>query len=387
MRILHVYNRHRGGGGADNAWDATIRISLEHGLDVHHFERSSLDIAPGISGRVNAFLSGLYARRSVAQFAEKLESVAPDIVHAHELYPLISPWVLRQCSQAGIPVIFTFYDYRLTCPTATHYDGTEVCHSCLGGREYNAVLKNCRNNIAESIAFAARHMVARKFRLFTANISHYIAISEFSKRWLIDKVGVPEHKISINPFAIVLPKAPVDPRGGKYVAFAGRFVPEKGIDILIEAARRTNLPLRLAGASPPPTSIGKDEPIEFVNPRTPDELAEFYRGARMLVIPSLWYETFGIVAGEAMSHGIPVVASRIGALQDTIEDGVTGLHYDTHSPEDLAAKIRNIWEDDALCARLGQQARKKVEEDYSEAAHARRLLGTYEELFKSSSAI
>lgn len=377
MRVLHVYNRHRGGGGSDNAWDATIRLSREQGFDVQTFERDSRSLPPGLGGRVSAFCSGLYAPEAVRGFARALEEFRPDLVHAHELYPLISPWILPACSRRGIPAVLTCYDYRLTCPVATHFHKGRVCEACKGGREYQAVLRNCRDNYAESLAYGLRNASARAFGLFRRHVSQFIVLTDFSRRWLRDEVGIEDARITVNACSIPLPATAADPAAGGYIAYAGRFVEEKGVELLIEAARRTGLPVKLAGNAPTHPALRAGDPVECVLTRSPEELAAFYRGARMLVVPSIWYETFGIVAAEAMSHGIPVIASRFGALQDTVRDGVSGLLFEMRSVEDLCEKITMLWHDADLCRALGAGGREQVRTRFNRELHFRRLTDAY----------
>ena len=111
-----------------------------------------------------------------------------------------------------------------------------------------------------------------------------------------------------------------------------------------------------------------------------DDLAAFYRGARMLVFPSIWFETFGIVGAEAMSHGVPVVASRIGALSNLVQDGVNGLLFEPGDPDDLANKVTRLWNDAELCRRLGRAARRKAIEEWSPGRHIERHRAVYREL-------
>jgi glycosyltransferase involved in cell wall biosynthesis len=90
------------------------------------------------------------------------------------------------------------------------------------------------------------------------------------------------------------------------------------------------------------------------------ELESFYRGARFLVVPSLWFETFGLVVGEAMSHGIPVIASRIGALAELVEDGRTGLLFSPGAADELAAMMLRLWNEPEFCHQLGMAGREKI---------------------------
>ena len=376
MKILHVYNRHRGGGGADNAWDQTIRYSIQRGLDVATFERDSKSLKLNLSGKLKAFAAGIYGWEAVKEFRQVLADFSPDIVHAHELMPLISPWILPECSKAKVPVVFTCYDFRLTCPVFTHFHHGQVCLRCQGGHEYHAVLNNCRGNYAESLSYALWNTVARHFRLHDRHVAQFIALSPFVKDWLIAQ-GIAEHRISVIPCAVNLPERAADPAQGQYIAYAGRFVEEKGVEVLIKAARIAQLPVKLAGNFPEHPAIQEGDPVECVTINNPVALAEFYRGARMLVMPSIWFETFGIVAAEAMSHGIPVLASRIGALRHTVNDGVSGMLFEPHDAEGLAAMMLQLWNDPALLRHLGEGAFQQAHGHYDAASCFGQLLQAY----------
>lgn len=377
MKVLHALNRHRHGGGADNVWDQTIAVSRERGLDVQVFSRDSRDLPDTLAGRFKAFSSGIYARESVRQFEQILHEFEPDLVHANELYPLISYWILPVCKKAGIPVVYYCYDYRLTCPVATHFSDGRVCRRCPESGEHWAVLKNCRDSHAESVSYALRSAVTRKFDLVTENVDHFIVPSEFSRQWLSSEVGVDDSRITTVPCAVPLPSEAVDPAEGEYIAFAGRFSPEKGADILIEAARRLGLPLKLAGFEADHPAIRPGDPIECVLPGTREELAQFYRGARMVVAPSTWCETFGLVVAEAMSHGVPVVATRLGALQNTVDEDVTGLLFELGDIQDLMDKISRLWESPSLCRQLGAAGREKVRTEFTLDAHFDQTMRAY----------
>ena len=300
MKVLHIFNSHRHGGGSDNAWADTIRLSRANGMEIEVFSRTSKSLSPTLRDKASAALSGIYAPGAVHAAAEAVTRYNPDLVHTHELYPLISPFVLKRVARMGIPIVHTCYDYRLTCPVATHYQHGAICHRCMGGREYWAVLNDCRDNRAESIAYAIRNAVARRFDLFRRYVSEFIVLTEFSRQWLIRELGIEPGRVTVNHCAIEIPATPADPGQGQYIAYAGRFVVEKGVELLVEAARRTGLPVRLAGNAETHPAIRPGDPVECVLTPTREDLTRFYREARLLVVPSLWYETFGIVAAEAM---------------------------------------------------------------------------------------
>lgn len=384
MRVLHAINYHRKGGGSDNAADASMRVLREHGVDVRVFSRDSKLLAPSIRGKVAALVNGVYAAGAVADFRLELEQIRPDVVHVHELFPLISPWIIPECNRAGVPVVMTCYDFRLTCPVATHYSHGEVCERCAGGNEQWAVIRNCRSSLPESAAFALRSAVARCADLWSG-VSRFVVLTEFSRAWAVRSLGVPMERVDVNACAIRFGEEDaVDPSAGGYVGFAGRFVPEKGVEVLLEAGRLARVPIVLAGDAPNHPGIREGDQARCVLTRGRAELDVFYRGCRALVAPSLWYETFGIVAGEAMSHGVPVIASDIGALRDVVADNQRGLLFPVGDARALARAIRRIWDDPALCRRLGQQARAWVRAECTERAHYQRLMRTYERVLDRS---
>jgi glycosyltransferase involved in cell wall biosynthesis len=381
MRILHAYNQHRGGGGSDNATRSTIEVQREHGLDVQVYTRSSEDLPKNLRGRLQAASSVVYAPTSVREFGRLLESFRPDVVHAHEVFPLVSPWILPLCRDRGVPVAMSCVDYRMTCPIVTHLRGTTVCTECTGGREYRAVLRNCRQNLPESVAVASYNFLVRKRRLFRDHVSRFIAPSEFTRRWLIQHAAIAPESITTVAPVVAIPACASDPGEGRYVAYAGRITPEKGIATLLDAARLCDAPFRLARAENSLVTMDVPPgPAEMVVTRTREDLDAFFHGARMLVVPSLWFETFGLVAAEAMAWGLPVIASRLGSLSHLVEDGVDGLLFDPGNPQDLAAKVSRLWTDAALCRRLGRAARTKAMSLWTARQHVERLMGVYTDL-------
>jgi len=262
----------------------------------------------------------------------------------------------------------------------THLCDGEICARCVGGREYWAVLKNCRRNLPESLTMALYSTLARKLRLFSAHVGHFIAPSEFTRRWLIEHASIEPARITAISPVVDIPESPADPGAGGYVAYAGRFAREKGIDTLVEAARLCGLPFRLCRNEQSLVTVQVPSEVGVVVTRGRAELDAFYRGARMLVLPSIWFETFGLVGAEAMSHGIPVVASRIGAISGLVRDGVDGLLFEPRDPRDLADKVARLWADPDLCRRLGRAAREKAASLWSPQRHFERLLAVYEDL-------
>jgi len=380
LKVLHAYNQHRGGGGANNATQATIEASRKNGLNVQVFTRSSSELPHGIVGRVRAGMGMVFGGQSVKQFVALMENFRPDIVHVHELFPLVSPWILPQCTRRGIPVVMSCVDYRMTCPVFIHLYKGKICNRCVGGHEYWAILRNCRKSLPESAVMAAYSTLVRTFGLFSNHVSRFIAPSDFAREWLIQNARIPPRRITTIAPSVKIPERPADPAAGTYVAFAGRFAQEKGIQTFAEAARLSGLPFRMARHVNSLVTADLPREVEVVVTHNREELDAFYRGARVLVLPSIWFETFGLTGAEALSHAIPVVASHIGAISSLIEDGEDGLYFEPGNACDLTEKVKQIWNDPEACRRLGRAGRQKAISLWRAERHFERLKAVYDEV-------
>jgi len=331
---------------------------------------------------MNAFFGGIYSVRSYCEMRRLLKEDRPDLVHVHSVYPMFSPSILVACRRAGVPVVMTVHTHNLTCPTWFHLYKGQICEACVGGHEYRCILKNCRNNILESIAYALRSAFARRFRLFRDNVSILIVLTPFSRAKLLQAGFRPDQiEVIPNPTSVDEETCGTASAGGEYVAFAGRISPEKGLDVfLAAAAQMSDVSFKVAGDGPVlPEMKGRATPnVEFLGRLEFGDLLKFYRKSRILVVPSLWFEPFGMVAIDAMALGVPVIASRIGGLPYVVEDGVTGSLFEAGNPEDLVRKVKCLWENPAICSQMGSAARQRVSGKYSQRGYYRSLLTVYE---------
>jgi len=383
MRILQVHNHHQRRGGEEVMFEAISRILADRGHEVFSLERTNRDIQ-GLRGKLRAFREGIYSCSAEQEISSIIETRRPDVVHVHNVFTLISPSILVACRRLRVPVVIRCADFRfISCPVGSHLKDGSTCELCTGGREFWCVLANCKKNACESIAYALRTTVARKRRLFKDNITLYAPPSKFVGRRLID-AGFPEDRISVIPNMVSIPRIPEGQTDGGYIAYVGRISPEKGVDTLVAAAARTGLPVKIAGESSQMPELARETPpnVQFTGFLNRGRLSDLYGRARFSVVSSICFETFGLAAAEAMSHGLPVIASRIGALPEIVEDGVSGLLFDPGNAEQLAVKMRLLWENPELCKRMGKAARQKVVRHYSEDLYYKRLMQIYRRAIK-----
>lgn len=377
MIIIQVHSRHRFAGGEDVMFDTINRVLKERGHDISMFERKSQDIN-GLLMKTWAFMNSIYSRSDKKDMTSLISSKRPSIVHVHNIYPMISPSIFIACRESGVPVVMRCPDYRLTCPTYWHFNEERICERCKNGREYWCILKNCRKNIYESFAYSLRTAVARRFRYYKNNVSIFIPPSEYVKNRLIE-AGIRAERIIVVPNMSSLAYSMVDTDNASYIAYVGRISSEKGISTLLTGARIAGLPIRIAGDYSSMPEILKTAPtsVQFVGHLIRDQLGAFYGNARFSVVPSVCNEAFGIVVAEAMSHGLPVIASRIGAIPEIVEDGRTGLLFEPGNAYDLAEKMKLLWNNPELCRQMGRAGKEKVLREYSENVYYERLMGVY----------
>jgi len=378
MRILLLHNAYGRFSGEEAVVDGIRRLLIEHGHKVVTLLRSSQEIASLRWGKARAFASGIYSVASRRQMRRYLAEHRPDIVHIHNLYPLISPSVLPECTRAGVPVVMTVHNYRLTCPNGLHMVRGQVCLKCAGGRELHCVLNCCEGSLAKSIGYAARTWFARKARLFLDHVSVYAALTSFQREHLV-REGFPAERIVVIPNAVAPGQKPRGEQLGGYMGFVGRVSPEKNVGAIVEAASRLRqIPFKIAGSLERMPGLMDDSPsnVEWLG-HVSQGMDAFYGLSRAILLPSVWFEGFPKTLAEAMLHAKPVICSRIGGLPEIVDDGETGFLVDPQDRDGLTARIRYLWENPAVCRRMGAAGREKVLREYSTERYYDRLMSAY----------
>lgn len=379
MKILTLFNDYRQkGSGEYHVVTATQELLRRKGADATLVMRSSVGLDRRLRHKFRAFVRGTYSRAAYGETLALLERHEPDVVHVHNLYPLLSPSVLVACREAGVRTVMTVHNYRHTCPTSHHYRRGRVCEKCVGGHEWQCFARNCRDSLPESFAYGLRALVARKLRLFHDNIDVLIVGTRFAAQRLAT-AGFDQERIIVIP-SLGVPVAAQPLSSGSYVAFAGRMTREKGLATLLEAARLLpGVDFRLAGDGPMYDELVSRSPqnarfLGFLDHAT---MATFYSGAVCLAVPSEWFEMRPLVICEAMAHGVPVVASRIGGLGELVQDGVTGMLFEPGAADELADKIRALVSDTDLRNQLGAAARDAVLREHDEGRCFDQLMAAY----------
>jgi glycosyltransferase involved in cell wall biosynthesis len=178
---------------------------------------------------------------------------------------------------------------------------------------------------------------------------------------------------------------------GEYALYVGRLSPEKGISILLEAWRKLpgGYPLHIVGDGYEREELqarARQEGLSNITFRgflSREETFAAIKNARFLVMPSLWYETFGMVIVEAYACGTPVLCSKLGAMEEAVRDLQTGLHFTPGDSADLAQKVQWAWRHPCEIAAMGREARREYEEHYTADKNYELLRQIYEQTIES----
>lgn len=385
MKILYIHNDYASTSGEEHAAEALVALLQAHGHEVSWFRRSSAGLHQSPLRQVQAFLAGIHNPRSAKTLAARLDEFPPDIVQVQNLYPWISTSIFAPIRQRHIPVVMRCPNYRIFCPNGRHLINGRVCNCCAGfGHELWCMIHNCEGRWLKSLGYATRNAWARLSGRILSGVDVFIVQSEF-QRQLFAARGISADRIEVVPGMAPAVAESSEVPAGEGVAFVGRISPEKGIETFVKAAQTIpDVPFTVAGDDGAMPGLRDASPINVqwrgFLPREP--LGELYRRSRIIVVPSRWYEGFPNVIVQAMMMGRPVICSSIGGLPEIVDDGNTGLLFETDDASDLARKIRYLHDRPDLCRKMGAAGRRKALQHYSPEACYRHLMSAYDKAFE-----
>jgi glycosyltransferase involved in cell wall biosynthesis len=418
MKILLVHNFYQSSSpsGEDAVFRNEVELLKKNGIDVITYEKHNDEIKDyGLWGKVHLVFQNIWSRKAYQDIKNLIKKEKPDIAHFHNIWYLISPSAYSACKDAGVPVVQTLHNFRMFCVNGLLLRDGRVCEECISakkgdrdkdygvrgkGKEVgdrkelgwkivkNAVRYGCyRDSRLYSFAIASANAIHMAFGTWEKNIDAFIALTEFGKKKFVG-CGLPEEKIFVKPNFLLNPPEPSYAHRD-YIIFLGRLSHEKGLSILIDAAKTLNnsavsLKFKIVGDGPlmkelkDKVKAEKISGIEFTGRKTFHECMELLRDARFMMMPAVCYENFPMAIREAFACGKPVIASNLGAMAELVEDGKTGLLFEPGNAEDLAVKIRWMLKNEDACIAMGKNARKEFEEKYTAEKNFQILTGIYQ---------
>jgi glycosyltransferase involved in cell wall biosynthesis len=385
MRILLVHNTYQDRGGEDVVFVQERQLLESGGHEVAEYQRHNSEIKQYSTLRKLSLLGRtVWASDSNRELGALLRQTKPEVVHVHNTFPLISPSIYWACRDEQVPVVQTLHNYRLFCPGANFFRAGKTCEDCIGGNFWNGVRHGCyRNSRTETAPVALMLYLHHARKTWHRMVDRYIVLTGFARDRFV-QAGLPPEKIVIKPNCVD-PDPGMKTQEGSYALCVGRVSDEKGVSTLMKAWRQLprTCTLRVVGDGPARAHLQSEAAagglsnIIFLGQQPRERVIEEMKGARFVVFPSELYENLPLTIIEAFACGTPVLASRLGAMSEIVEEGRTGLFFRAGDAGDLARVALQAWEQPQQLRTLGKQARREYENKYTAAANLQQLTEIY----------
>lgn len=357
MKVLLAHNRYRLLGGEDRHVALLRRALAEAGVETRLLEPRSDELTSSRARRLTSAALLTY-RPGGGGIGPVLEAWRPDVVHFHNLWPMLTPAALRLSKRAGAAVVFTLHNTRFACPGGTctiethpSADGLWNNRDLAGSSLACAVRHNPRGALGESIAYGFAQDVQRRLRMLERWVDAFIAPSEYVAR-MLELTGVPRDRVTVIRNGVAVPDSP-PPAGSSFALYAGRLSAEKGIATLIQAARAApEVPIAAAGTGPLVNRV-EDSPVRHLGQLVREDLDRAMEEAAFTILPSECHENQPYGALESLAAARAVIATEVGGLPEIVRDRETGLIVPPASPASLAEAMRRLWDDPELRGKLG----------------------------------
>ncbi len=388
MKIMMVHVRYRLKGGEDAVFENEIKLLRANSskVSVVKLEYTNDQIVEqGILNKLQLGLDTIWSRRSYKLLLSEIKEHDPDIVHFHNIFPLLSPSVYKACNDAGVPVVQTLHNYRWICPAGTFYRDGNVCEECVDRNLLQSVKYACyrESSLATSVV-AGMILYSRINSIIQKHVSRVIVLTEFAKEKFVQS-GLSEERIVVKP-NFCFNSGEKNNNVGEYVLFIGRISKEKGIYTLMHAMEgMQNIKLKVAGDGPELSSIRRrvkenNINVEMLGSLDKAQLNRAIKDAAFIVLPSQWYEGFPMVVLDAYSNSKPILVSKIGGLSELVDIGVTGNTVEPCNPGLLQTAMLEMLSDKRKLSEMGRYAYEKYEREYSEMVNFEMLYDIYDDV-------
>ena len=403
MKILLVNKFHWYKGGSEKYYFELAELLKENGHEVAFFSMNNeknietgekeyfVDEIDLNTGSKLKALDIIYSRTNYKKMKEALKDFKPDIVHINNFQRQLSASIIKAIKEENIPIVFTAHDVQAICPAITMMDNDKnICEKCMHGKYINCIKKKCnKGSTLKSIIGALEGYYYRIKKIYTKKIDYIITPSEFYKTQLIAD-GIPEEKIEAIHNFVKLKDYNLETIDEGYALYFGRLSKEKGILNLINAfSKLENGILYIAGEGPEKENIEKIVKDNNLNNRVKllgflnsDQMKETIRKCKFVIVPSIWYENCPYSVMETLAIGKPVIGANIGGIPELVKDNRSGLVYKYDDIDDLANKMKVLFEDEKLVEEYGKNTKEDTIKLYGKEVYYKKVINIYNELLK-----
>jgi glycosyltransferase involved in cell wall biosynthesis len=387
MNLILCHNFYQQPGGEDQVFAEEADLLAAHGHNVRRFTLHNDAIkgedASGTRGMLGLMGDTVWNRRVYRQLRELVRRHRARVVHFHNTFPLMSPAAYYAARAGGAAVVQTLHNYRLICPAGTFFRDGKTCEECLGrSSPWPALLHKCYRDSLPATGVAAAMLTAhRAIGTYRATVDLYVALTEFARQKFI-RGGLPAGKIVVKPNFVGTDRGAGD-GVGNFGLFVGRLDASKGLDVLLKAWEKVpgDARLKILGDGPLAPAVreaaARDSRIEWLGRRPLDVVYDMMGQAAFLVISSVWYEGLPRTVVESFSKGTPIIASKLGALEELVRPGETGWHFEPNDSSDLARRIAGAFASPQVLQQMRRSARREYEAKYTANDNFRQMMALY----------
>ncbi len=384
LRVLMLHNFYQSRGGEDQVFRAEKTLLEDHGHEVITYTAHNDTIAG--MGNVALLRGTFWNRDAYHRIRALIRKHRPEVLHAHNTFPLISPSAYAAARAERVPVVQTLHNYRLICANGMLLRDGVVCERCVGRAvPWPAVTGRCYRGSATESAIAAGMVSFHRARgTWAKDVDVYVALTPFARDKFIAG-GLPAWRIMVKPNFVADSWADQPPKpAGDHALFVGRLSPEKGVATMLAAWRASAaLPgLWIIGDGPMRPDVvaaaASDPRIVWLGEQPPEKVRQEMRHAAVLLVPSLCYEGAPLVIVEAFAAGLPIIGTAHGAPGSQIAPGLTGLLHRPGDPDDLARQVNGYCTNAGNKGVMRARARQEYLDRYSAGANYQMLLAVYD---------
>jgi glycosyltransferase involved in cell wall biosynthesis len=375
-RVLVLHNRYRVRGGEERAVELHLDALRAAGVEHRALVRDS-----GEAGAARAAAAMLRGGDDPDEVARAVRELGATVVHVHNMQPLFGPRALAAARDAGARVVLHVHNFRLFCAIGVAFRLDEPCFRCHHGRTLPGFVLNCRGSLPEAAVYA--NALSRQLPRVLDTVDRFVAPSRYSVGQLT-RLGVPGERLESLPHHLPDAEIASESRAGSggFALVAGRLSSEKGVETAIDAAALAGVPLKVAGDGPLADELAErarmsPAPVEMLGRVSPEQMARLLRDAAVALVPSRSDESFGLSALEAMGAGVPVIATRAGALPELVGTDRCVARGDAGA---MADRLRELWADPARRRTEGDELIARVRKRYGRERFTTELIDLYARL-------
>jgi glycosyltransferase involved in cell wall biosynthesis len=391
LRVLQVYNEYRSHGGEDTVVHLEAELLRQHGHQVELLRVSTKELdGAGFLRLAAAGFGTAWSFRGYSMMKKAIARFSPEVVHVHNTFPLLSPSVFWAADRAGVPVVQTLHNYRLTCANSLLLRDDRPCQECVGHFPWPGLRHRCfGSSFVRTAAVTSMNAIHQWLGTYQNKVHAFIVLTAFSKE-ILARAGLPRERIHVKPnFSPAMVKL-ISPRLRRFI-FAGRIARFKGVHLLLEAWARlapAGHQLLIAGDGPDRVELQQrfagHANIVWCGSQSREKVIDLIASSRWLVLPSLAYENFPMSVLEALSAGTPVIVPNHGAFAAIVSDGVEGLLFSAGDTISLSTSLQAALDaSESAWTQWSANAREKHLSDYTARSNYAQLMSIYQEAAES----